>query len=128
MHQVSVEKKKENHSLFKKWNYKRIAQMELHRKICDEFLKGIDKMLKQSLDNFEVFRTFFSERCRQEEIISSSKLGLPDLISNENKHNRNIYIASSVVLEHLAKREKEERRLAQEFIEYIETKILKEIF
>lgn len=85
-------------------------------------------MLKQSLDNFEVFRTFFSERCRQEEIISSSKLGLPDLISNENKHNRNIYIASSVVLEHLAKREKEERRLAQEFIEYIETKILKEIF
>ena len=52
----------------KNWNYRRIKKMELHRQITDQIRKEIDRVMKESLENFQIYKSFFQERAVQEEL------------------------------------------------------------
>ena len=48
---VNFEKKRENQSALKSWNYARINRIEFHREIVEEINKSVDQIMKESLEN-----------------------------------------------------------------------------
>ncbi len=49
LNRVAFEKKRENHTILKHWNYCRIRKLEFHRAIADEIVANIDKNVKIAL-------------------------------------------------------------------------------
>jgi hypothetical protein len=46
----------------------------LYKRVCEELISNVDKLQKLSLENFEVYRLFYFQKCRQLEIKINNKL------------------------------------------------------
>lgn len=59
------EKKKENYQLLKKWDKRREDSLALHRNSIEVLQGEVDKRIKFSIENLEIYTNFFKEKAKQ---------------------------------------------------------------
>ena len=90
--------------------------MELHRQITDQIRKEIDRVMKESLENFQIYKSFFQERAAQEELYAEEKVINTVGGFENNDISRFVYMNSSSMLNFLAKKESEERAKIRDLV------------
>lgn len=72
--------------------------MNLHRNMVETLHNEIDKRIKASLENFEIYTNFFKEKLKQEEKFINSPIINTKYALQNNAISKNIYINCSVIL------------------------------
>ena len=88
--------------MLKEWDKKRAESMGLHRTMIEMIQNEVDKRIKYSLENYEIYNNFFREKLKQEEkFVNSSVINTKYALQN-NSISKNIYINCSVILNSLS--------------------------
>ena len=124
---MAYEKKKENYQLLKEWDKRRAEKLGLHRNLIEMLQLEVDKRIKSSIENIEIYQTFFAQKARQEEKYVSHPIINTRYALQNNSLSKNIYINCSVILNSLSDENQTRCRRINDFIHLIRHEILKEI-
>ena len=112
--------------MLRAWDKKRAEKLALHRNLIEMLQSEVDKRIKSSIENIEIYQTFFVQKVRQEEKYVSQPIINTRYALQNNSLSKNVYINCSIILNSLSDENQARCRKINDFIQLIKNDILKD--
>jgi alpha-N-acetylglucosamine transferase len=123
---MAHEKKKENFQRLREWDKRRAESLAIHRVLVESLQSEIDKRIKSSIENLDIYSTFFREKARQmERGVAYPVINTKCALQN-NSISKSVFINCTVILNTLSDENSEKSKRVCSLIEVIRNDILRD--